>query len=270
MTWSDSAEYLAEVEKFLAPLQGSVFWDKMWWALTDIEHFQYPVWLIQPYISVADKCVLDSGCGVGGLVITLHQSGAAEIVGVELDDDSYKLAALRTLGIGGIRIVHDDAALRKLAPGSFDIIFSMHVIEHVADSQTYLQTQAQLLRPGGILLLACPNRFWPLEAHSGLPLLHYFPRRLSKRWGVWLEQNVHLPRMWRDRGRTSTLYESDFNGFRLKRLLKAQGFEILELNHPAHVWSGQVARRLQRLPSRWQHHLSMFFTSQLIAVCRRQ
>ncbi len=276
MDWSDTPNYLEEVERFLAPMRHTVFWNSCWQSYTDVARFRAILDVLKLYTTIDGKRILDSGCGDGGLLITLRQARAAELVGIELDPNIYRLASIRTRGLSQIRIVQDDASVMKLRPESFDIIISLHVIEHVADFQSYLLSQARLLKPGGLLLIACPNRLWPFEAHSKLPLIHYLPRPVSKAIGRLAERAPFLPRGLRDRGRTATLYEHNFTYFRLKRLLVKHGFEILEMNHPrylmgelfAHSLPG-VARALDDFPLRWQCYAAILLSRELNAVCRK-
>ena len=276
MEWSDPPDYLEEVERYLAPLRHTPFWNSSWQAYTGFTQYQYPRDLLKLYTTIKGSRILDSGCGNGGLLITLLQAGAGDLVGIELDPDIYRLATLRTRGQTHIRIIQDDASAMTLEPECFDIVTSLQVIEHVADCQAYLRALARFLKPGGILLIACPNRLWPFEAHSKLPLIHQLPRPVSKAIGRWAERATFLPRSLRDRGRTSTLYETDFTYFRLRRLLVDHGFEILEINHPrflmtelsAHGLRG-VARAMPDLPIRVQQYAAVLFSKDLNAVCRK-
>lgn len=45
--------------------------------------------------------------------------------------------------------------LPTTTPGSFDVIFSTSVIEHVADDETFVSQIASLLKPGGVCVLTC-------------------------------------------------------------------------------------------------------------------
>ncbi len=276
MDWSDSPDYLEELEKFLAPLHQTVFWNSCWQVHTDVARFRPILDELKLYTTIEGKRILDSGCGSAGLLITLQQAGAADLVGIEVDPNVYRLATLRTTRLPQIRILQDDAALLAQEPESFDIVISFQVIEHVADYQSYLHTQARLLKSGGVLLITCPNRLWPFEAHSKLPLIHYLPRPLSKAIGRRAERTTLLPRNMRDRGRTSTLYETDFTYFQLKRLLIQHGFKILEMNHPRYLMAelfahslGGVARALHDFPLRWQWRVAMLFSKDLTALCRK-
>jgi SAM-dependent methyltransferase len=54
-----------------------------------------------------------------------------------------------------ISILNDDL-VKQL--GTFDIITLLSVIEHVSDVKKTLQNALQLLAPGGILIIECPNK----------------------------------------------------------------------------------------------------------------
>jgi len=70
----------------------------------------------------------------------------------------------------------------------FDLILSNEVIEHVQSDKLAVQEIVRTLRPGGRLVLFCPNRgygfethgiFWHGEYHFGnIPFVNYLPRKL--------------------------------------------------------------------------------------------
>ena len=54
--------------------------------------------------------------------------------------------------------------------GSFDLVTSMEVVEHVADPQAFVDALAARVAPGGLLLMSTPNRTGLSQAdddHSG-------------------------------------------------------------------------------------------------------
>ncbi len=71
--------------------------------------------------------------------------------------------------------------------GTFDIVFSNEVIEHVRDDQAAAREMVRVARPGGYILLFCPNRWYPFETHGhywrgeyhfgNTPLINYLPDR---------------------------------------------------------------------------------------------
>lgn len=54
-------------------------------------------------------------------------------------------------------IVLDDMSQTKLEPSSFDAIVSVEVIEHVDDDAAFVANLANVVRPGGAVILTTPN-----------------------------------------------------------------------------------------------------------------
>lgn len=59
--------------------------------------------------------------------------------------------------------------------GEFDIVFSNAVIEHVGSRADQRRFAQELCRVGRRFFITTPNRWFPFEHHTGLPLLHYLP-----------------------------------------------------------------------------------------------
>ena len=62
------------------------------------------------------------------------------------------------------------------ADGEFDVVFSNAVVEHVGSRAAQARVRARTVpcRPGASSSPR-PNRWFPFEHHTGLPLLHYLP-----------------------------------------------------------------------------------------------
>ncbi|MCB1773747.1 MAG: class I SAM-dependent methyltransferase [Gammaproteobacteria bacterium] len=120
--------------------------------------------------------VLDLGCGSGE--IASHLARYAEVSCADAIDQ-------RTQGQDLPFQVAGDTL--PFADHAFDVVVSNHVIEHVPDAANHLREIHRVVRPGGTVYLATPNRWWPWEFHAHLPLLHYLPAglfsRLAMRWG---------------------------------------------------------------------------------------
>jgi SAM-dependent methyltransferase len=97
--------------------------------------------------------VLDAGCGPGLVSEALLNAGH-RIVGVDLSAEMIARAGIRCAAHGTrahfIRVSLFDAALT--AP--FDAAISRLVLHHVTDPQAFVRRQVELLRPGGVLVLA--------------------------------------------------------------------------------------------------------------------
>jgi SAM-dependent methyltransferase len=71
------------------------------------------------------------------------------------------------------------------AANTFDTIISNEVIEHVDDDTQTIQEMARILKPGGRVVIFCPNRWYPFETHGhywrgtyhfgNTPLINYLP-----------------------------------------------------------------------------------------------
>jgi SAM-dependent methyltransferase len=81
----------------------------------------------------------------------------------------------------GIAYVSGDACALPFADQSFDVVFSNAVIEHVGDVERQRQFVAEALRVGSRVFLTTPNRWFPLEVHTRLPLVHWLPTAASDR-----------------------------------------------------------------------------------------
>ncbi len=65
-------------------------------------------------------------------------------------------------------------------PGTFDLIFSNNVLEHVRDVESTLGALDAVLRPGGVMVHNCPNYHVPFEPHFGIPLLPVRPASTAR------------------------------------------------------------------------------------------
>ncbi len=84
-----------------------------------------------------------------------------------------------------------------LPSDSFDLVFSHEVLEHVQDDQKAICEMVRLLKPGGRIVLFCPNRGYPFETHGhywkgkyhfgNTPLINWLPRRLRDKLAPHVE-----------------------------------------------------------------------------------
>jgi SAM-dependent methyltransferase len=79
----------------------------------------------------------------------------------------------------GIRYVQGDACALPFADGEFDIVFSNAVIEHVGGVERQQELVSEAIRVGSRVFITTPNRRFPIEVHTRLPLVHWLPDRLA-------------------------------------------------------------------------------------------
>jgi len=58
---------------------------------------------------------------------------------------------------------------------AFDVVFSNAVLEHVGSRAAQAAFIQELCRVGKSFFITTPDRWFPVEHHTGLPLLHYLP-----------------------------------------------------------------------------------------------
>ena len=92
------------------------------------------------------------GCG-NGLELLLARQMGWRPEGFDVDEDYIR--ELR--GQLDVPLHCGRLAELKLSAASFDAVFMDQVLEHPKRPQEYLQEVHRLLRPGGVLLVACPN-----------------------------------------------------------------------------------------------------------------
>lgn len=95
-----------------------------------------------------------------------------------------------------IPYVQGDACALPFDDDAFDIVFSNAVIEHVGGRERQELFVREALRVGRRVFLTTPNRWFPIEVHTRLPLVHWLPSaaagRVYERVGKgWAREN-HL------------------------------------------------------------------------------
>jgi len=78
-----------------------------------------------------------------------------------------------------IQAVQGDAAnLQDYAAGSFDLVFSNSVIEHLYTLENQQKMASEIRRVGKTYFVQTPNAYFPVEAHYALPLAQFYPKSL--------------------------------------------------------------------------------------------
>jgi SAM-dependent methyltransferase len=133
--------------------------------------------------------VLENGCGVGMYLEPLGRALHTPLIyGLEYDFERAERAG-QSQGVG--RVVCGAGEQLPYPDRCFDVVLSNEVIEHVQDDRQALAEMARVLRPGGRLVLFCPNRWYPVETHGiywrgqyhfgNIPLVNYLPDRWRNR-----------------------------------------------------------------------------------------
>lgn len=99
--------------------------------------------------------LLDAGCGTGYFSQRSLTAGADVVsvdIGVKLLEQARKKGITKPVA----------SDITKLAFGNntFDVVISSECIEHTPSPETAVAELVRVLRPGGTIVLTCPNRFW--------------------------------------------------------------------------------------------------------------
>jgi SAM-dependent methyltransferase len=123
--------------------------------------------------------VLENGCGVG-MYVERMLPHAGLVVGLEYDLERAEQARSRAPHILGA--ASENLPFRN---GSFDVILSHEVLEHVNDDRRAIVEMVRVVRPGGRIIIFVPNRGYPFETHGvylrgkyrfgNIPLINYLP-----------------------------------------------------------------------------------------------
>ncbi|MBV7265887.1 bifunctional 2-polyprenyl-6-hydroxyphenol methylase/3-demethylubiquinol 3-O-methyltransferase UbiG [Erythrobacter ani] len=102
------------------------------------------------------KTALDIGCGAGLVCEPLARLGA-DVTGVDASAENAAVAASHAEA-SGLDIRYMAGEVGSLDIGTFDLVTSVEVIEHVADKRAFLADVAARLAPDGLLVMSTPNR----------------------------------------------------------------------------------------------------------------
>ena len=97
--------------------------------------------------------LLDLGCGEGHFGAAASEAGA-EVLAVDVAEEALRRASSLHPGLD-VRLI-DGEGDWELGDAGFDVVWAGEVIEHVADTASWLSELRRVLRPGGRLLLSTP------------------------------------------------------------------------------------------------------------------
>jgi len=103
---------------------------------------------------------LDVGCGGGILADSMARKGA-HVVGIDLSTKALKVAQLHALEAQTPNVAYREVSAEALAaeaPGAFDVVTCMEMLEHVPDPASVVQACATLVKPGGWVFFSTINR----------------------------------------------------------------------------------------------------------------
>jgi 2-polyprenyl-6-hydroxyphenyl methylase/3-demethylubiquinone-9 3-methyltransferase len=104
--------------------------------------------------------ILDVGCGGGILAEAMARRGA-HVLGIDLAQRSLRVAQLHAMEAGVANLDYREVAAETHAaeaPGTYDVVTCMEMLEHVPDPAAIVQACAQACKPGGWVFMSTLNR----------------------------------------------------------------------------------------------------------------
>lgn len=222
--------------------------------------------------AVADTCpqpVLDLGCGVGTYGQILRQYGKA-VVGCEGAAEAVTRARATGWYEQVLCLDLETVSAAQLG-GPYALVFCTEVIEHLSDERRFCQLLAELVAPGGRLVLTTTTYHFYLFYYllCAVPRQRDAYRRFLR--GCWEDRaaDQFVQALW-------SLTGGHYHGFRAGRLLERLiegGFRIEHWRYanvqPVVPLAALADPRFQVGPRRWLTPVLAAFGRTINAACRR-
>ena len=193
--------------------------------------------LVRPLLPPYGGHLVDFGCGNGAQTLRFLD-GFDSVTGVDVAPaqlDAFRAECRRLAIESRVRTVLTDGDALPLDDGCADVVTSFTVLEHVNDDRVVLLEMRRVLKPGGLLVITVPNRWWVFETHgANLPLLPWNRVPLVSWW----------PKRWHDRWARARIYRRR----EILALVTQCGFEV--------VMSARLTAPMDVLPTGWLKRLA--------------
>lgn len=186
---------------------------------------------VYPKLLEAGYTTLEIGCGSGYEIEKFYREGKGRYYGLEPIGSEYKIAVKRLKPFLDNRkdlklkeiLQNRDLEGIKVPAKAFDLIYSYHVFEHLENPLVMLDKAKKWLKPGGHLVITCPN----VEGAV--------PQKDIRAWRCSLPSHRWLP------GKSTLLRALNENGFAVEKVFTYGG-------HPApRTFFQGIANRIYKM-----------------------
>jgi SAM-dependent methyltransferase len=146
--------------------------------------------LLDAKSDLGEKSVLEIGCGRGGFASWLALQGGS-VSAADFSETALRIAG-EHFKSPRISWVQQDIQRLTFPEATFDTVISCETVEHVPDPKIAVRELARVLKPGGILVLTCPNYLGLMGAYRGY--LRLTGRRFTEE-GQPINNFVLIPRV---------------------------------------------------------------------------
>jgi ubiquinone/menaquinone biosynthesis C-methylase UbiE len=106
---------------------------------------------------VAGRRVLDLACGEGYGAALLARR-ASHVTGVDVSQQAIDHAKRAYPSLANVEFKAGSCTAIPAPDASIDVAVSFETLEHIAEQERFMAELARVLKPGGLLLISCPNK----------------------------------------------------------------------------------------------------------------
>lgn len=133
--------------------------------------------LARRYIRPQDR-VLEIGCAPGKSLAWVAAKLGAQVAGLDYSEPGIAQTQELFTALGlPIDLHYEDLFASNLAPATFDVVYSLGVIEHFDDPRPAVAQHLRLLKPAGVAFIAIPDL--SVRGFYGKLASRFEPRRLE-------------------------------------------------------------------------------------------
>jgi SAM-dependent methyltransferase len=179
--------------------------------------------------------LLDCGCGIGQYVRPLCVRLGLDAFGVEYEQQAVN--SIQSDDFLKRRVSQGDLQRLDYSNDEWDYALLNEVLEHVGDDEKVLSEVHRVLKPGGLLFVFSPNRWFPFETHG--VTLKMIGRRI-----YWLPFVPYVPVKLGEYFYST--YARNYWQGQLRKMLERTGFTIVERNFIWPTFEG-ISGKLPRI-----------------------
>jgi len=223
-------------------------------------------------INVANKVVLEIGCGYGGNLQYFLNLGAAYIYGIEYDKTRFKYCKnilMEKVNNKNFRILNLDARFMKgLENNYFDIIVSDATIEHILDLYKVFDEIYRVLKTGGYAYISTSPIWFTrngghLKRYIPIPWIHLiFPDKIILGILKLQKKNKDFPKYAIEN--IIDIYENagKLSLKKLRNLIKNSDLTLVKFNN---YTKSKIKKLLIKLP-----YVKEFFSGNISIVLKKE
>jgi len=159
---------------------------KMYEKYRHIPHIQHSSkrgkeYLAKLRLNHIEGYTLDIGCSDGKVAKALNED-IGNVIGMDIDipEEHEK----------SIPLLKGDGCNLPFSNNSFNLVVYLNVIEHIPNPELSIKEVSRCLNDNGIAYIVYPNKYFPIEPHTGIPLISYFPAYIQDIMSKWLIGNT--------------------------------------------------------------------------------